>query len=527
MTATPPGRTPGDGAPLEGTPEFEWLYGGKKSDPEDKADEPVETRPGFPRTGSMGTGRHRGPDDTRPVPQQPRPEQATPRQPGLPTAQPTTPPTQTPRQPGLPTARPDQRQVQQQGQQQGQLPPGQTNPHEVFRIEHLRSEQPRQPPGQPPRERPEDTQVMEILPPSQSRVPMSARERREQLKRDQERQSSERSSRPTPPPLAPTPGRSFSGGGFRLKFRYIFLLLLLWIIYLVLVPLVAWNKVDKIDAMPGGKRPADQPGTTYLLVGSDSRAGLSPEERKDLSTGGASGQRADTIMLLHTGSGPNLLMSIPRDSLVPIPGHGTTKINAATAFGGPKLMVRTIELNTGIRIDSYVEIGFGGFVGLVDAVGGIEICPDQDMVDPDAGLRIKKGCQDVDGKVALAYARSRKTQQLGDLDRAAHQREVVSKVGKKAIEPWSIINPLRYWNLNMSAADFVAIDDQSSPISAARLAIAMTKVGGADGLTCGVPISDLEVHWDDARSKRMFRLIKQDDTSSIGKDLCTPSGLAG
>ena len=223
--------------------------------------------------------------------------------------------------------------------------------------------------------------------------------------------------------------------------RYVFLLLLLWLVFLVAVPLIAWNKVSKIDAMPDGDRPGDQPGTTYLLVGSDSRADLSAEERKELNTGGAAGQRTDTIMLLHTGDGPNLLMSIPRDSLVPIPGHGTTKINAAYAFGGPKLLVRTIEAATGIRIDSYVEIGFGGFVGLVDAVGGIEICPKEDMVDADANLSIKKGCQDVDGEVALAYARSRHAQQLGDLDRAAHQREVVAAVGKKAVSPLSVVNP--------------------------------------------------------------------------------------
>ena len=277
--------------------------------------------------------------------------------------------------------------------------------------------------------------------------------------------------------------------------------------------------------MPAGERPGDQPGTTYLLVGSDSRADLSAEERKELNTGGAAGQRTDTIMLLHTGDGPNLLMSIPRDSLVPIPGHGTTKINAAYAYGGPKLLVRTIEAATGIRIDSYVEIGFGGFVGLVDAVGGIEICPKEDMVDADANLSIKKGCQDVDGEVALAYARSRHAQQLGDLDRAAHQREVVAAVGKKAVSPMSVINPFRYWNLNMSAADFVAIDDETGPVTAAKFAIAMTKLDGDDGLTCGVPISDLAVHWDEARAEQMFQHIQQDDTAGIGKELCTPSGL--
>jgi LCP family protein required for cell wall assembly len=431
MTATPPGRPPGDGAPREGTPEYEWLYGGQGSS-----------------GGGAGAGKHRAGDTTRPVASQ----------------------------------------------------------------------------------RPEETRVMPILPPSQSRAAVTGRERRAQLKADQERQTAERAIRPTPPPLAPAPGQGTSRGGFRFRFRYVFLVLLLWLVFLVLVPLIAWNKVVKIDAMPEGERPGDQPGTTYLLVGSDSRADLSAEERKELNTGGAAGQRADTIMLLHTGSGPNLLMSIPRDSLVPIPGHGTTKINAATAYGGPKLMVRTIEQETGIRIDSYVEIGFGGFVGLVDAVGGIEICPDEDMVDADANLRIKKGCQDVDGAVALAYARSRHAQQLGDLDRAAHQREVVAAVGEKAVSPWSILNPVRYWQLNMAAADFVAIDDETGPLAAARLAFAMTQVGGsgpdAEGLTCGVPIADLAVHWDTERAQQMFEHIQQDDTAGIGKELCTPSGLA-
>ena len=164
-------------------------------------------------------------------------------------------------------------------------------------------------------------------------------------------------------------------------------------------------------------------------------------------------------------------------------------------------------------------------MGLVDAVGGIEICPKEDMVDADANLSIKKGCQDVDGEVALAYARSRHAQQLGDLDRAAHQREVVAAVGKKAISPLSVINPFRYWNLNMAAADFVAIDDETGPVTAAKFALAMTKLDGDDGLTCGVPISDLAVHWDEARAEQMFQHIQQDDTAGIGKDLCTPSGL--
>jgi anionic cell wall polymer biosynthesis LytR-Cps2A-Psr (LCP) family protein len=159
-------------------------------------------------------------------------------------------------------------------------------------------------------------------------------------------------------------------------------LLLLWLVFLVAVPMFAWTKVQKVEFEPtAGERPGEQPGTTYLLVGSDSRAGLSAEERKDLGTGNAAGNRTDTIMLLHTGSGPNLLMSIPRDSQVEVPGHGNTKINAAFALGGPRLLTRTIEAETGIRIDNYVEIGLGGVVEVVDAVGGIQICPKRDMTD--------------------------------------------------------------------------------------------------------------------------------------------------
>jgi LCP family protein required for cell wall assembly len=218
-------------------------------------------------------------------------------------------------------------------------------------------------------------------------------------------------------------------------------------------------------------------------------------------------------------------MSIPRDSLVEVPGHGTTKINAAYAYGGPKLLVQTIEQSTGIRIDEYAEVGLGGVVEMVDAVGGIEICPTFDMVDKLAGLNIKKGCQEADGRTALAYARSRHTSNIGDIDRVKHQREVVSAVGQKVKSPWTFINPVRYWRLNHAVPDFFAFGDGMGPTRAAQWALAMTKVNGKDGLSCVVPIADLAVHWDEQRSKQMFDLIKQDKTADIPKGLCTPTGL--
>ena len=264
---------------------------------------------------------------------------------------------------------------------------------------------------------------------------------------------------------------------------------------------------------------------TLLVVGSDSRAGLTRRQELQFGTGKGEGRRTDTIMLLHTGSGPNLLMSIPRDSLVPIPGHGTTKVNAAFAYGGPKLLIRTLEQDTGIRIDDYVEIGFAGFVDVVDAVGGIRICPKTAMKDKLANLDVKKGCQHVDGKTALAYARSRHVSSLGDIDRARHQREVVSAVGSKAVSPWSVLNPVRYYRLAMAAAQSLRVGKHTGMFATARFAWAMTHVNGKNGLTCGVPISDLAVHWDPPRAKQLFRLIAEDKTAEIPKSLCTPSGL--
>jgi len=338
-----------------------------------------------------------------------------------------------------------------------------------------------------------------------------------------------RSTRPTPPPVAPPVETGSSRGGrgprrTRFRVRYVFLLLLAWVVFLVAVPILAWTSVEKVEFEPEGDRPADQPGTTYLLVGSDSREDLSKEERQELSTGNAGGSRTDSIMLLHTGSGPNLLLSIPRDSIVEIPGHGETKINAAYAFGGAPLLVETIELNTRIRVDHYVEIGMGGVAGVVDAVGGIEVCPKRGMVDKLAGLKIKKGCQEVDGATALAYARSRHTSGIGDIDRVRRQREVVSAVGKAVLSPWTVLNPVRWWRLNHEIPDFFTFGEGMGPARAGMWATAMTRVDGDAGLTCVVPLQDLAVHWHPERAPEMFKKIIEDDTDSIDKKLCSPTG---
>jgi len=304
-------------------------------------------------------------------------------------------------------------------------------------------------------------------------------------------------------------------------------LILIWVVFLVAVPLWAVSQVSKVDAEPDGDRPDDTSGTTYLVVGSDSREGLSEEERgaDGLATGSAGGQRTDTIIVLHVpdGDGPNLLLSLPRDSYVDIPGRGQNKINAAYAFGGPELLVETVEQNTGFRIDNYIEIGFTGFVDVVDAVDGIEVCPKERINDPKAGnLEMQPGCQDVDGRTALQYSRSRAFGD-GDITRALHQREVISAVGSKAASWQTVVFPWRYWRVNKAAAESLRTGDNVGVFDLSRFAWAMSKSSGPDAKRCVVPISSLgtstpagsAVIWDEARAEELFGQIADDDTDAI------------
>lgn len=328
----------------------------------------------------------------------------------------------------------------------------------------------------------------------------------------------------------PQSGRSRRRSGRRWG-RILALLLAVWVLFLLAVPIYAWSKITKVDAEPDGDRPADQPGTTYLLVGSDSRDGLDPEQRAQLSTGGdAGGSRTDTLLLLHVGDGKPLLLSIPRDSPVEIPGHGSRKIN--TAFnsdlyddGGPELLVSTIETNTGIRVDDYVEVGFGGFVDVVDALGGIQICPKEPIQDKLAGLDLPQGCQEADGATALGFARSRHTFALQDLTRVQNQRDVIASIGSQAASPWTVLNPVRYWRLASSGASSLTIGDNVGPFSLARFAWTMSRID-SDGLSCTVPVitSSSSLQWDPDLAPQVFDAVANDSTDDITKAMCRSTG---
>ncbi len=301
------------------------------------------------------------------------------------------------------------------------------------------------------------------------------------------------------------------------------LVLLAWVVFLVAVPVVAWNSVNRVDATPAGDRPADTSAHNYLLVGSDSREGLTPEQQQQLNGGGdTAGKRTDSVILVHvSGSGGKpALVSIPRDSYVPIPGHGSNKINAAYAIGGAELLTRTIEQVTGVRVDGYVEIGFAGFASVVDALGGVEVCVPFDMNDKDAAINLTKGCQTLDGPTALGYVRARKSDPRGDIGRAERQRQFLGAIMSKALTPSTVLVPWRYAGFAHAAASGLEVGDGTSMADAVRVLQAIRGVGSGATLSLVVPIqtaalqtsnAGIAVKWNSAQALVLFKALQNDD----------------
>nr|CRL78841.1 cell envelope-related function transcriptional attenuator common domain-containing protein [Mycolicibacterium malmesburyense] len=265
------------------------------------------------------------------------------------------------------------------------------------------------------------------------------------------------------------------------------------------------------------ERPTSGAGTTWLLVGSDSRQDLTPEQQERLTTGGDLGDgRTDTILLVHipgiTSSTGATMVSIPRDSYVSIPGYGSDKINAAFTLGGAQLLTQTIEQATGLRMDHYAEIGFGGFATMVDAVGGVQMCPAEPISDPLAGIELPAGCQELDGRSALGFVRSRATPRA-DLDRMRHQQEFMTALLHRATSPSVLFNPLRWYPMARAATRTVTVNEDDHVWNLARLAWAMR----GDVLTTTVPIGEYSsgdvgsvVVWDEALAGELFEALRTD-----------------
>ena len=187
---------------------------------------------------------------------------------------------------------------------------------------------------------------------------------------------------------------------------------------------LADEEMAALDSELTGMKNFDRP-FTVLLLGSDARS-----DDPDM------GARTDTIILTRVDPTTNTvsMMSIPRDTLVQLPGVGTAKMNAAYFYGGPSGTISAVKELTGVDIDHYAEINFEGLVDLIDAIGGIDVYVEERIDDPDAGPDvIEEGWQHLDGWLALEFSRSRAYAD-GDYTRQRNQRKVIDAIIHKGLE---------------------------------------------------------------------------------------------
>ena len=263
------------------------------------------------------------------------------------------------------------------------------------------------------------------------------------------------------------------------------------VLVLGLVLLLAWpvglliwanGQIQHVEALSGA---ADTPGRVFLLAGSDSRAdgGVVPD--------GTLGQRTDTIMLLTApAQGTPSLVSLPRDTLVTVPGVGRAKLNSSFSAGGAPRLVETVEALTGLTVDHYVEIGMGGVKDVVDAVGGVELCLDYDVDDDFSGLVWEAGCHEADGTTALAFARMRYSDPTGDIGRTARQQQLIAAVTREVATPSLLLNPVRQVSLIGAATGALAVDPETGIVDLARLAQTFRAASGPEGFRGTPPIAD-------------------------------------
>ena len=298
-----------------------------------------------------------------------------------------------------------------------------------------------------------------------------------------------------------------------------------YLAFYIFLGFYAASSFHKIPAGPVNAI-ADTSGTNWLLVGSDSRDGLSKKEQKALHTGGDFGpQRTDTIMLIHMDSTGTTLVSLPRDSYVTIPAHTAldgsavkdrkNKINTAYGKGGAPLLVETVERNTGLHIDHYMEVGFKGIRDITNAVGGVNMCIPNDVTDENSGLSLTAGCQKLDGTKALGYVRMRYADPKGDLGRVERQQQYLSAVMHQVAKPAVLLNPLAMYKLVGAGTDSVVVANGDGVSDVAKLAMAMRGLSNGKGSLMTVPVADpnattaagSSVIWDDAKAAELFKSL--------------------
>jgi LCP family protein required for cell wall assembly len=257
-------------------------------------------------------------------------------------------------------------------------------------------------------------------------------------------------------------------------------------------------------------RPTKPPATSraggamnYVLIGSD------------VANGGVS--RSDALMVLHLAADRRsaYLISFPRDLWVDIPLRGKNKINAAYAFGGAGLTVRTLEGLLDVRMDHVVQVDLDGFVGLTSDLGGVRVYNKHSSVSN--GYNFPVGWITVSGDQAEAYVRERKQLPRGDLDRAERHRAVVQAILTKGLSGDTVKNPRRFLSFTSGVAQHVTVDEQLTPKVLRKTALSL-RLAPSDIASIQAPVArfgrspdgqSIDV-LDEAQMEQLAKALRED-----------------
>ena len=248
---------------------------------------------------------------------------------------------------------------------------------------------------------------------------------------------------------------------------------------------------------------ATYPAINFLLVGSDSREGANAAD-EDFgvvgSTDEVGGRRSDTIMVLRQEeNGGAALVSVPRDLWVPISGTGRSQRINSAYNEGPERLAKTVTEALGIPIHHYVEVDFVGFRDIIDKIGGVELCVGYAARDEATGLNLQPGCQNLDGTMALAYARSRKYQEWDGTNWVSDPRADLGRIERQQLFMRAAVDgalrtlqssPFGSGDLIGEVAESVRIDSRLDPYEAAQTLRQAMQVGLR---TFGLPVYNTTV----------------------------------
>jgi LCP family protein required for cell wall assembly len=331
-----------------------------------------------------------------------------------------------------------------------------------------------------------------------------------------------------PPPQAPAPpargqpGRQISAARRARQRRVLLLACGLMSSLVLLSAAAAWGLASYANGAVGrifaGTAGGLNGPLNVLLAGVDLRNGLTPGQQRALHVGDVPSSNSDTLMLIHIAADRSsvTVVSLPRDSWVLIPGHGMDKINAAFGLGGPRLTVATVERATGLTINDFIQVNFLGFVKVIDALGGVNICLPQAVDDPDSGLHLSAGVHHVDGVTALKYARDRHSFAASDLARITNQQSLLASLMQEAVSSGTLANPLRLSRFLAVVPSVIKVDqnldltalaDQLRGITPAGVRFLTVPLASTNYLA---PDGASAVLWNAAAAGRLFGALRAD-----------------